>query len=411
MTANPARFASLRPFSRLAGRCAVAGAVALAGLVASAGLVGCSTTRPEVAIERGELDPGSFEVAWRVEVPERLGDVKRMALRDDFLFAYSDNNSVQAISVEGGTTRFITDRIVGPRETLRAPVIIETLGRLGSNQDRVLVFPSSKTMVVTTLDGQVIRNSPLKYGTTSGSIQSAGLIYTATSSNYGGRIAKIDPLKPAAQVVDEVQVDGAINSTPAVFQRTIFAADSQGEIYGITEGMNQAWDQKSFRVERDITAGLAADEYGVYVAGQDGVLYVLDRQRGKLKWRYFNDAPLYRTPVPTSRMVFLATGTSVVALDKLDGAMTSREPKWVVDGAVGFLSHDDSRVYLLLGDGHIGAFDKQSGEELFRSKRNDFVKFAQNRGGSRIFAYTPDGSLIAIDPVTQRKYGEMAMLD
>ncbi|MEL7238477.1 MAG: PQQ-binding-like beta-propeller repeat protein, partial [Planctomycetota bacterium] len=202
-----------------------------------------------------------------------------------------------------------------------------------------------------------------------------------------------------------------INAKPVVFQRSIYAADADGKVYGITENLDQLWDNKFFKTERDITADISVDDFGVYIAGQDGVLYVLDRQRGKLKWRYFAEVALFKRPIATDRLVFQSTGSKVVALSKTEGASISREPLWIAEGATDFLSHDRQRVYLLHETGHIVAHDKGTGEELFRSERNDFVAFARNENGARIYAATSDGLVMAIDPVTTRgNVGEFAMM-
>ncbi len=203
-----------------------------------------------------------------------------------------------------------------------------------------------------------------------------------------------------------------ITARPAFFQNLIFAGDLNGNVYGVTEALQAAWSQKLFSTEvnRGITADLSADAFGVYAAGEDGTLYCLDRQRGRIKWRYFAGQPLLKRPIPTDDFVFQPVPeVGVVAIRKAEGSLNNREPTWTAASAIDFLSHDSRRVYLLHGDGYIVAHDKQTGEELFRSTRNDFQRFARNEVGSRIYAATLDGEIVAIDPVTERgEVGEFA---
>ena len=376
-------------------------------------IVGCSTTPTAPPVEVGPIPPGSFKATWKVQLNSgRYGLVENMYLLDDSLIVYTDQGVVQRITAGGGQTEWINTRIARAVDRLFPPLLVDALGRLGQ-VDQFYAFPKGNSFVLMSKNGEEVGVAQLDRNLTSASVVADGVIYAGIADQFGGRLVKLDPTRPAAHILERVLLKDDITARPAVFQNLIYASDLSGNVYGVTEGMQAAWDQKLFTTEinRSVTADLSVDAFGVYAAGEDGTLYVLDRIHGRIKWRYIAGHPLRKRPIPTDDFVYQPVeGVGVVALRKTEGSFNNRQPTWTAEGAIDFLSHDSRRVYLLHGDGYIVAHDKQTGEELFRSKRNDFARFARNETGARIYAATRAGEIVAIDPVTTRgEVGEFAM--
>ncbi len=241
------------------------------------------------------------------------------------------------------------------------------------------------------------------------------MTYVGSADDNGGRLLKVDPIRRAGLILDRVLLDGALAGRPAAFGAFVYAADLAGNVYGMTEGLTQAWSIRAFETERGrgVNADLSVDNYGVYVAGTDGTLHVLSRDQGRILWRYFAGRPLYERAVPIDEWVYQSLGDAgVVALPKFEGSTNSREPAWVAKDARHFLSHDEDNVYFVQANGRIAAHDKKTGDKVFESRRGDFSRFARNVDGSRIFAATRGGEVVAIDPVLGRgEVGETAMLN
>ena len=361
-----------------------------------------------------DVEPGSFKVAWRADVDtDRLGPVNGLYLRGDSLVVYTDNKAIQRITT-GGRTAFVTNRVARPIDLLYPPLLLDGLGRLGEIR-QFIAFPKSDGYTLMTLDGDEIQEVVLSRALTSSGIAADGVIYVGAADDAGGRLLQIDPTKRYIHVLNRVLFPGAsITSRPAFHANLVYAADAEGRVYGLNEDLTKAWqeDYYSTEVARAVEADLSADSYGVYVAGTDGTLYCLDRLRGTRRWRYLAGRPLLRRPIPTDDWVYLPIpDRGVAAISKTQGSFNNREPAWLAEGAVDFVSHDDRRVYLLHGDGAIVAHDKESGRELFRSERTDLRRFARNEDGPRIYAATRDGEVLALDPVTGfGEVGETASL-
>ncbi len=401
-------------------RLAVA-AVLAAGAVGV--VTGCESEVEEVAIERGPLEPGSFAAQWKVEVNEaRYGKVDRLYRRGDLVIAYTDTNTVIVIGAESGQTVFIDPTIARREDRLFPPLRIDALNRIG-NQSEFLAFPRGDTFVLRTTDGEPIgmqsrtgepiSETVLTRNLTSAGFASDGVVYVGSADDFGGRLLQVDPTKAAAQVLARVQFPQGITARPVAFQNLVYAADLAGNVYGLDESLASAWrGRRGFRTEggRGIEAGLAVDSFGVYAAGTDGTLYVLDRLRGTIKWKFLAGEKLFDTPVPTDDYVYQAIPTAgVAAIKKASGSFNSRQPAWVARDAEGYLSSDDRRVYLLQRDGSIAAHDIETGEILYETRRNDYVAFARNREDPRIFAASADGVIVAVEPINRRgEVGEYA---
>ena len=403
-----------RPFS--------AGATRRLGLLASLALAvagitlgGCKTEPPVQEAQRGLLEPGSFRATWKLDVDTaRYGPVDQLFLRDDMLVVYTATNTIQVITANGGETSFITSDVVGANDRLWPPVLVEARNRLGPNIERVICFPTNTSFVLYTEQGGRVQETQIRRAITAPSAAYEGLVYTGLTGSYAtGRVARIDPTREVAPVLNAVQLSGGVASRPAVFQDIVYAADDTGRVWAIAGQRQQAWVDQYFATSGAIQADLQVDAFGLYVASTDSQLYCLDRTTGRLKWSYFAEVPLYRSPYVTERFVFQPVeGTGVVCLDKIEGDTVSRSPLWTAPEARDVLSQDENNIYLLLGDGRIAAHDKETGEELFRSQRTDFRSFARNATGSRIFAARPDGQIVAIDPVLRRgQVGELVMSD
>ena len=361
-----------------------------------------------------DVEPGSFKVAWRANVDtDRLGTVDGLYLRGDSLIVYTDDKAIQRVTT-GGRTAFVTRDVARPIDVLYPPLLLDGLGRVGEIR-QFLAFPKSDGYALLTLDGDEIQNVVLNRALTSSGIAADGVVYVGAADDAGGRLLQVDPTKRYNHVLNRVLFPGAnITSRPAFHANLVYAADAEGRVYGLNEDLTKAWQEDYYSTEaaRAVEADLSADSYGVYVAGTDGTLYCLDRLRGTRRWRYLAGRELLRRPIPTDDWVYLPIpDRGVAAISKTQGSFNNREPAWVAEGAEDFISHDDRRVYLLHGDGAIVAHDKETGEELFRSGRTDFWRFARNEEGPRIYAATRDGELLALDPVTGfGEVGETASL-
>jgi outer membrane protein assembly factor BamB len=385
----------------------------IAGLLLIAG--GCQVaTKPPGIVA---VPAGAFVQKWSAPIPELKGDpCVNLYLRGSTLYAYARSNQVYGFSAAGGKLIF-SDQVVGPTSPLRAPTLLP---------DNKVIFPAADTLEEYDRNGRRLRSLPLHEPTHSSGVAVGYTFYVGLDSPTGGRLAALD-LTP--RVPTEVQVTQAkrlnvsleaeinristkwevltiagIQSTPAFFQGVVYAGTLDGKVWAINEQGSGIWSLPDgshvFRAAGPIHADLKIDDFGLYVASEDGSLYCVDRGTGRVKWTYFAGTPLDVAPVVTPSVVYqYVPGTGVVAIDKRP--LGFAKAKWINAQAVSVLSEDSHYLYALENDGYLMALDKTDGHRVFRGATNDLSVFATDEGNKvpTIYAATKDGTIIATDPV------------
>jgi outer membrane protein assembly factor BamB len=185
----------------------------------------------------------------------------------------------------------------------------------------------------------------------------------------------------------------------------VYAAGRDGSVYAVNANTRERiWPTPDgvFKTNGAVDADLVADTTGLYVASTDSVLYVLNPNNGKLRWRYFAGAPLNDAPVVTSDRVYLKVqGKGLLAFSKTEGKDV-REPLWTRPDVKGIVAQDATYAYGVGEDTRLIAIDKNTGETRYQSQRHDFVRFGYNpKDDGMIFAVTKSGTVLAIKGVSK----------
>ncbi len=84
--------------------------------------------------------------------------------------------------------------------------------------------------------------------------------------------------------------DGCFDSTPAIAEGRVYAADADGSIYAIDfESGRQIWKHTT---DSSFVAPLAYRDHRVYVGDLDGLFYCLDASSGRVLWTHQSDAEI-----------------------------------------------------------------------------------------------------------------------
>jgi outer membrane protein assembly factor BamB len=352
------------------------------------GTFGCRSKPTQPAT--GLIPANAFMRSWGLQLELKNDRVTDLFLRDNNLFAYTANNRVFAMSATGGELLALMHPT--PRGSVMRPPVVLT--------DK-WVIPTTSTLEVFKTNGR-LADSILLDRATRGSAGGLGsTVYIGLDYPGDGRLAKIDVARPYGRMIWELLTFGAVAAAPVVLEDAIYVASEDGRVFAVAPDFTQLWSLEGgyFRTGGGIKADLRADSTSVYVASLDSKLYSLDRNTGKIRWRYFAGAPLLDSPAVTDTGVYIyARGAGLVAIDKNAGK-DFREPMWIAGGIRKFLSADDKFVYALAGNNSIVALDVKTGEAKFQSTRNDLRIFAQNTKDSTIYAATASGEIVAIKPV------------
>jgi hypothetical protein len=282
------------------------------------------------------------------------------------------------------------------RAGMRPPVVLK---------DRVVIPTSSTLEIYEPNEGRFLRSVPLKVAARSDAIGLGNMVFLGGDYEGAGRVVALDVSKEYVPTVWQLMIPkGGLQSTPALFEETLFIGGGDGNVYAVAAANRESlWPLKdnAFKTEGPIVADLSADADGVYVPSTDSRLYCLNRGTGRLKWQYYAGAALREAATVTATHVYLPVPDGgIAAFNKGDGEF-NRRPLWLAAGMTQFLAEDDKLVYLRRGsDNAIVAVDKQTGEQRFESHRRDLTSFATNpKPDGVIFAASKTNRVLAIKPV------------
>ena len=388
-------------------------------------LAGCQVApKPPTIVE---VPAGSFVQEWKASIPELATDpATQFFVRGDTLYAYARSNQVYGFSATGGKLVF-SDEVVPSTATLRAPTLLP---------DHKVIFPAGDTLEEYDGAGRRLQSLRLGKATHSSGVAVGYTFYVGLDSTTGGRLASLNltPRVPTAEQIAasnklnvsleseidrvttnwEVLTIGAIQSTPVYYQGVVYAGAVDGNVWAINEQGAGIWSLPNgdhvFKTDGPIHADLKADDFGLYVASEDGSLYCVDRGSGRVKWTFYSGSPLDTAPFVTATTVYqFVPSTGLVAIEKHPLGV-ARE-KWTNADAVAALAEDTKNVYGQDKNGYLIAMDKADGHVVFRGVRKDLTVVAG--GGGKlpfIYAATPDGNVIEIGPVLRPgTMGELVM--
>jgi hypothetical protein len=375
--------------------------ILLSLIVSSLHLAGCARRPPAPVM--APIPANAFQTGWRADLDLKRDSADRLFLRDGLVFLYTKNNRVNVISAAGGEL-LASNQVVSPRQELRPPVL------LGDK----IVYPTLLAFEVYDRRGREIETVPLERATRSPATPDENIVYVGLDYGTGGRLAKFDITRPYGRTLWELMTFGSISAAPAVYENIIYAASEDGRVYAVDENRAPVWPMEgnTFLTAGPVTADVKVDDYAVYIASTDSKLYALDRATGRIRWQYFGGRPLRTPPVVTQDRVYqYVPGRGLVSISKTEGE-SFRKPLWTARAARRFLSADDKHVYVLTADGAIAALDKATGEQVFRSKRDDFTVSTANTRDSTIYLSTDDGEVLAVKPVLRAgTVGEIVLND
>ncbi len=362
------------------------------GLVASLVLAGgCAPTveQPEKVIE---VPAQSFTKKWSMD----LGDAKH----PKNVVEWAKNVGDYLVIFKSDRNAYIVDKRTG---SLAAIDVIEGRGPVlpPFSNGKLMGFPVSTSIEVFDMLGKNVRTIHLDVSVESTATFSPTTIYIGVAGEHGGRILALDPKRTYDTPTWELLAFGAIQSAPVYYGGTLFFATRDGHVYAVSEKRQPVWPlDKGYFVAGQVTADIAVDDSGVYVASEDTKLISLNRATGKVQWEYFSGYPLPNAPVVTDETVYLSIrNVGLVAVDKLKGEY-HRKALWTNHEAVKFLSEDLKYTYVQLRNNAIGALDRKTGAIAFRSPPSNIDFFVTNVAKDGvIYGVTKAGYVTAITPV------------
>lgn len=170
----------------------------------------------------------------------------------------------------------------------------------------------------------------------------------------------------AAQPAWTFKTGGAIWSSPAVAEGTVYFGGTDGNIYALTADSGKpVWQ---FKTGGRVMGSPTLEGRYLYELSDDGFLYKLDRQTGKLAWQF-------------------DTHGGPVARDLPGRYDTMTSAATVADGTV-YIGSANKRLY---------AVDTESGQEKWHFETKDIVRSTPAVANGMVFIGGYDQSVYAVD--------------
>jgi outer membrane protein assembly factor BamB len=371
------------------------------------------------------LENKSFARQWSTDLTGGGSNpVTAVHVSDAYIFAYRQDGTSSVMDRATGRLLHV-DQPKDSTQRFHPPVVLG---------DRI-VYPTTVYLEVFDVAGRYIPHvtkttdeldkpfsQQVKYPIRSDVVGIGKFVFFGADFPVSGRVVGVDMTRPYVPELWTLMEPGSsVSATPALLKDIVYVASENGYVAAVaTDTREPLWTlpRGVFGTYGGVSADLAADATGLYIASTDTKLYCLQRTTGKVKWQYFAGIPLQQGPVLTKDLVFqMVPGTGLIAIDKTEVSTAekpsyNREPRWVDPNATQFLAEDETYVYVRSTDNQIVAIDKKSGQRRFTSRRNDLAVFGQNtKGDGVVYCATSGGRVMAAKPVlTPGQVGEMVLV-
>jgi outer membrane protein assembly factor BamB len=366
-----------------------------------------------------------FVKKWQTQLRMTPGEsVRDIYLVGDTLHIETDQNFDHCLNAASGDLQFF-NQVATPEILTRDGPALVTDG---------FVIARGSALYLYNRDGRLQRGIDLGFTVTNQpvSVSPGKSLVIVGLDESGGRIAEVDVSRDIDPIAWEIMTNGLVEGAAAVSVGGIYAGSEDGGVRAFTDDRSLVWPLlpgSCFKAGGQIVSAVRADHpdlklsepHSVYFGATDGVLYCVNCDNGKLRWRYFAGTPLETAPEVTLSTVYqYVPGKGLVAIDRAhkmtlpDGTAAGDDPfppaRWIARYGKRFLAEDDQYSYVQSTSNTLMALDKQTGAVAFQSHVRGLRFAAVNLKTSMIYAVTRGGDVVAIQPVLQSgSFGEVVM--
>lgn len=324
-----------------------------------------------------ELYAAGLVKFWQVRLPLEPGQqLVDLYLVDDQLFATTGDGFAYALDAVTGAPRWVKQVTRGGYR----------LWRPTRAQDRaVFVTPA----MVTEFDwylGTPIRAFPLRYPASSPAASDGSLLF------IGGVNQRLYAFAIGTDYERwKVVTSGQVISRPLLHGGILYFASDSGHVFACKPASKRkVWVR---RPGGAVTADLAADENGVYVASRDNSLYLLEAGAGGTRWRARLSGPLLEPPALTPSVVYQYCADDGLVAINTAGLGEVDRIRWKLPEGRRLLTVNDTLAYVLTRDEQIAAVRILDGAVVHRIAATGFGLSVSVPGEKVLFLAAPDGRL------------------
>ncbi len=174
---------------------------------------------------------------------------------------------------------------------------------------------------------------------------------------------------------------------------------------GLPDGLQPLW---VFEIPDGIESTAAIVAGTVYVGGLDGVLYAIDLETGKSRWRYEAGAEILAAPAVSAGKVLVGDGDGVFhAVDAASG-----ERRWIYETRAKIVSSAsvaDGKLVFGSHDMYLHALNVEDGRPLWKVETDNYVYGAPAISRGRVLSAGCDGYLRVIGLADGKEQARMEL--
>ena len=181
---------------------------------------------------------------------------------------------------------------------------------------------------------------------------------------------------------------GAVHSSPAVADGTVYVGSRDGRLYALDAATGAPlWE---YRTESWVESSPAVVDGSVYFGSQDGMLRALDAATGTLRWEFDAGFGVDSSPAVAAGIVYFGADHGLFAVDAASG-----EPRWSLElpFRVGSPVVANGIVYV----GSVQAFDARRGWRRLHFRAYGRIASSVAVADTTVYAVTMAGRAVAID--------------
>lgn len=317
---------------------------------------------------------GDGSVLWRTRAD--IGDTHALLWWSDCIVVVLDGGIIGLLDPEDGSLR----------RSLRLP---ETLDDLAVDAER---------LILTMQSGQVIAIDHAQLAQRQGShlsLQADGQLQVLEHKAQKRARFAIEAMQAGVRLPTlqwRVALMGHVQDISVGADGTAYLSDEHSAMAMSPNG-SARW---RLPLKRAMGSQVALTEPRVFFGRRDGNVYALERDTGKLLWRFVTAAQVISAPTVAAGRVYVGSDDRhLYALDAETGAtLWSFETQRPVRGAAVV---DDRHIVFGSADRHVYALDINSGLELWRFAADDWIVATPLLIGKRVFVGAGNGDFFALD--------------
>jgi len=193
---------------------------------------------------------------------------------------------------------------------------------------------------------------------------------------------------------------GPVESAPLLYEDLVYVTTLQGSLIALEKSSGEeAWKFAPEENGQPIRSSPASDGSVICFGSDDGHVYGVDRESGRMLWKTDAGASVFASPIITSDLVIVGTIKGVVvALDAATGSL-----KWsYATGSRIYSAAAGARnaIYVGSADGVLHALDPAAGTLLWEFEAGSVIASAPLVASGLIFVGSLDKKLYVLDAGT-----------